>query len=98
MSGTCWFILFTDDHTHLSWVFLMKNKSETLHILKNFHMVQTQFSNQIQILQTDRARDYFNSVLGGTCKHMGLFIIVLALIHPNKIVSERKNRHLLDVA
>lgn len=56
MSGTRWFLLFVDDHTWLSWVFLMKEKFETSSIFKQFHkMIQIQFSTQIQILRTDRA-------------------------------------------
>lgn len=56
---------FIDDHTRTIWIFLMKEKSETETIFKKFStMIETQFKQKIQILRTDNARDYFNSILG----------------------------------
>lgn len=73
ITGSRWFLLFVDDHTRLSWIFLMKDKSETSHIFKNFHtIIQTQFSTKIQILRSDRARDFFNSVLGNFLTSQGI--------------------------
>ena len=34
-----WFLLLVDDHTQLSWTFLMKNKSETSQIFQTFHKI-----------------------------------------------------------
>ena len=40
VTGTRWFVSFIDDHTRLTWVFLMKEKSETGQIFKKFkHMI-----------------------------------------------------------
>ena len=51
--GAQWFLLLVDDHTRLSGTFLMKEKSETSQIFKNFHvMVRTQFQMSIQVLKT----------------------------------------------
>lgn len=51
----------------------MKDKSETSHIFKNFHtIIQTQFSTKIQILRSDRARDFFNYVLGNFLTSQGI--------------------------
>ena len=53
-SGKKWFVTFIDDHMRLSWVYLMKGKSEVETIFKNFYtMVQTQFQKNIQILRSD---------------------------------------------
>ncbi|RDY14078.1 hypothetical protein CR513_00907, partial [Mucuna pruriens] len=44
MFGKKWFVTFINDHTQLSWVYLMKEKSEVETIFINFYiMVQTQF-------------------------------------------------------
>ena len=41
ISGTRWFLTFIDDHTRLTWVYLMKEKSETSTRFKDFHtMIQ----------------------------------------------------------
>ncbi|CAN1145812.1 Retrovirus-related Pol polyprotein from transposon TNT 1-94, partial [Linum perenne] len=100
VNGARWFITFIDDHTRLTWTFLMKEKSEATSIFQTFYtMVQTQFQTQIQVLKTDNAHDYFNSALGS-------FLIEHEIIHASSCVNtpqqngiaERKNRHLLDVA
>ena len=65
VTGTRSFVSFIDDHTRLTWVFLMKEKSETGQIFKNFkNIIQTQFQSKIQIIKSDNARDYFDSILG----------------------------------
>lgn len=85
---TRWFLLFVDDHTRLLWVFLMKDKTETCQLFQIFNlMIQTQFSSQIQILKTDRAHDYFNSVLGNYLSKQGIVHqSSCVLIHHNKMV------------
>nr|KYP41061.1 Retrovirus-related Pol polyprotein from transposon TNT 1-94 [Cajanus cajan] len=47
MSGKCWFITFIDDHTRVTWVFLLQEKSDvTLVFKKIYHMILTQFQTQ----------------------------------------------------
>jgi len=54
LSNKKWFITFTDDHTRLCWVYLLKEKSEVGQIIQNFcKLVQTQFNTQIQVFRTD---------------------------------------------
>lgn len=100
LTGKRWFISFIDDHTRLTWVFLMKNKSEVSEIFQNFHsMIQTQFQTRIQILKTDNAKDFFNSVLGPYLIQQGIIHLSSCVDTPQQNgVAERKNRHLLEVA
>ena len=100
ISGARWFLLLVDDHSRLSWTFLMKEKSETSHIFQNFHkMIQTQFQTYIQVLRTDNARDFFNSVLGSYLQSNGIIHQSSCVDTPQQNgVAERKNRHLLEVA
>ncbi|RVW88342.1 Retrovirus-related Pol polyprotein from transposon TNT 1-94 [Vitis vinifera] len=100
VTGTRWFISFIDDHTRLTWVFLMKEKSETSQIFKNFkNMIQTQFQSKIQILKSDNARDYFNSILGEFLAQEGIVHLSSCVDTPQQNgIAERKNRHLLEVA
>ena len=78
----------------------MKEKSETSSIFQHFHqMVATQFSTNIQVLKTDNAKDYFNTVLGKYLTEHGVVHISSCVETPQKNgIAERKNRHLLDVA
>lgn len=73
ITGTRWFILFVDDHTRITWLFLMKEKSEAGQIFKNFNaMIQTQFQTKIQVLKTDNAREYFASILSDYLSSHGI--------------------------
>ena len=100
VTGTRWFVSFIDDHTRLTWVFLMKEKSETGQNFKNFkNMIQTQFQSKIQILKSDNARDYFNSILGEFLAKEGIVLLSSCVDTPQQNgIFERKNRHLLEVA
>lgn len=78
----------------------MKNKSEVSEIFQYFHyMIQTQFETRIQILKTDNAKDFFNSVLGPYLIQQGIIHLSSCVDTPQQNgVVERKNRHLLEVA
>ena len=100
ITGTKWFVSFIDDHTRITWLFLIKEKSEVGKIFKNFHsMIKTQFQARIQVLRTDNGKEYFNSILGN-------YLLDEGIIHQSSYVdtprqngvSERKNRHILEVA
>ncbi|RVW80299.1 hypothetical protein CK203_039236 [Vitis vinifera] len=48
-SGVRWFVIFVDDCTHMTWLYLMKHKDEVLHVFQSFHaMIQTQFSSKLR--------------------------------------------------
>ena len=73
ISGARWFVSLFDDHTRVTWVFLMKEKSEVGSIFKFFHsMIQTQFQAKIQVFRTDNAREYFNVILGNYLLENGI--------------------------
>lgn len=47
-SGVHWFVIFVDDCTRMTWLYLMKHKDEVLHVFQSFHtMIQTQFSAKL---------------------------------------------------
>ena len=61
---TRWYVSFVDDHTRISWIILLKEKSKVGQIFKKiYNMIQTQFHTKMQVLKTNNARDYFNSIL-----------------------------------
>ncbi|KAL4560354.1 hypothetical protein LXL04_032504 [Taraxacum kok-saghyz] len=99
VSGARWFVTFIDDHTRVTWVFLMKDKSEVGPLFQQFHkMVQTQFSTKIRVLKSDNAKEYFHSELGNYLTQQGIVHITSCVNTPQQNgVAERKNRHLLEV-
>ena len=49
-----WFMTFIDDHTRLTGIFLISNKSEVTSIFQDFyHTVEMQFNAKIAILQSE---------------------------------------------
>jgi len=99
ITGTRWFVSFVDDHTRLTWLFLMKEKSKVSQIFQNFHaMIQTQFQTKIQILKTDNAKEYFNSSLNTYCLNQGIIHVSYYVnTSQQNRVAEMKNIHLLEV-
>ena len=60
-SGFRWFIIFIDDYTRMTWLYLMKHKHEVFSIFRSFHaMIKTQFSARLQILHSDNGGEYVN--------------------------------------
>ena len=100
ITGARWFLLLIDDHTRVSWNFLMKEKSETSYILQAFHkMIQNQFQDNVQVFKTNNVCDFFNFVLGPYLESNGIVHQSSCMDTPQQNgVAERKNRHLLKVA
>ena len=62
--GVRWFVTFVDDCTRMTWLYLMKNKSDVGDIFKGFyHMVYTQYSLPIKVLRSDNGGEYLNQDL-----------------------------------
>jgi hypothetical protein len=59
IGGSRYFVIFVDDYSRYSWVFLMRSHDELLNIYRNFaNMVKTQFSKTIKVLRSDNAREF----------------------------------------
>ena len=100
ITGKRWFVSFIDDHTRLTWIFLMKEKSEMGQIFLDFNaMIQTQFQTKIQVLKTDNAKEFYHSVLSDYLLKQGIVHLSSCVDTPQQNeIAERKNRHLLEVA
>lgn len=73
VTGSRWFVTFIDDHTRITWVYLMKDKSEVGRIFECFHtVVQTQFQSKIRVLMSDNGREYYNSALSSYFTQHGI--------------------------
>ncbi|XP_074356022.1 uncharacterized protein LOC141695694 [Apium graveolens] len=100
ITDTHWFITFIDDHTRVSWVYVLKNKSNVAAQFKNLYsIIQTQFNANIQVLHSDNGTEYFNSILGDYLLSHGIIhkSSCVGTLQQNRI-AERKNHHLLEVA
>ena len=98
ISGSRWFVTFIDDYTRVSWIYLLKNKSDVSHIFPVFcTMVQNQFGAKIKKIHSDNACDYFNQILSQWFQKEGIIHESSSITTPQQNgVAERKNRHLLE--
>ncbi|TYK26874.1 Beta-galactosidase [Cucumis melo var. makuwa] len=99
-SGKRWFVTFIDDHTRLTWVYLITDKSEVPSIFQNFyHTIKTQFHTKIAILQSDSGREFQNHNLSEFLASKGIVHQTSSAYTPQQNgVAERKNHHLVEVA
>jgi hypothetical protein len=80
-SNTKWFVSFIDDCTRVSWVYLLKEKSEGISIFQSFHqMILTQFNTRVQVLQSDNGGEYFK-------KELSAYFHAYGIIHQTSCVD-----------
>ncbi|CAH9126355.1 unnamed protein product [Cuscuta epithymum] len=99
LKGKRWFVTIIDDHTRMTWVFFIKEKSEVENVFKQFYaMVQTQFNTNIKMVRSDNGREYFSTNLNHFFAEKGIIHQSSCINTPAQNgIAERKNRHLLEV-
>ncbi|KAL6325478.1 hypothetical protein AAG906_023323 [Vitis piasezkii] len=94
ISGVRWFVIFVDDCTRMTWLYLMKNKDEVFSVFCSFHeMVKTQYSATIRILRSDNGGEYMHLQDSSPCpihRHLS----TLALILPPRVFGRVAFVHL----
>ena len=64
LGGSRWFVTFIDDCTRMTWVCLMKSKSDVNLLFQKFYnMIRTQYNAQVQVLRSDNGGEYLSSEL-----------------------------------
>ena len=67
-----YFVIFVDNFSRYTWIYLMKNHSEVLTIYLDFvKMIQTQYSKAIKVFRSDNAREYRQTYFSTILKHYG---------------------------
>ena len=57
--GSRYFVIFVDDFSRYTWIYLFKNRSELSQIYRDFtKMIETQFSKPIKVFRSDNAQEY----------------------------------------
>ena len=97
--GSRWFVTFIDDCTRITWVCLIKYKSEVNLLFQNFHkMFCSQYNAQVQVLRSDNGGEYLSFELKRYFEAHGTIHQTTCFDTPqHNGVAERKNRHVLEV-
>jgi transposase InsO family protein len=98
MGGSRYFVIFIDDYSRFTWIYMMKNRHELPQIYINFaKMIQTQFSKAIKVLRRDNAMEYRDSKILSFLHEQGtLSEFSCPYTSQQNGRAERKHRHILD--
>ena len=97
--GFQYYVIFVDDFSRVTYLYLMKKRSELSSIFKSFYMeIKTQFDTCIRIFRSDNAREYFKNTLSQFFEDHGIIHQSSCARTPQQNgVAERKIRHLSEV-
>jgi hypothetical protein len=100
ISGMKYFVTLIDCYSRMTWIYLMKQKSEVLSCFRDFYAyIQNRFNIGIQIIRTDNGTEYVNHEFGNFLSEKGILHQTSCPdTSPRNGVAERKNQHLLEVA
>ena len=86
IKGFRYFLLFVDDFSRMTWLYLLKERSKVFSVIVSFfNEIKIQFSTSICVLRTDNALEYVKKDESNLCSKNKLFIRPLVLIHLNKM-------------
>jgi hypothetical protein len=86
--GFRYFVTFIDDYSRVTWLYLMRHRSELLSIFSAFYAeIKTQFNVSVRILQSDNATEYFSKPFN-SCHKMEFFISLHVLTPHLKMVLQ----------
>ena len=96
--GFNYYVIFVDDYSHFTWLFLLKHKNKVLSVFKHFKsMVETQFSSKLKVLRTDNGSEYINTEFNSFCSASGILHQSSCPHTPKQnCVSERKHKYIVE--
>uniref|UniRef100_A0A2N9IXE5 Integrase catalytic domain-containing protein n=1 Tax=Fagus sylvatica TaxID=28930 RepID=A0A2N9IXE5_FAGSY len=94
------YLVLVDEFTKFTWVYLLKHKSDTFSIFKQFTaLVKTQFKHSIQTFRTDCGGEFTSNEFHTFCANNGIVHQLSCPHTPQQNgVAERKHRHIIQCA
>lgn len=98
-SGKRYVLVFIDDFTRKTWVYFLKNKSESFETFKKFKVfVETEVGTKIKTLRSDRGGEFTSHSFNEFCEQNGIKRQLTAAYTPQQNgVAERRNRTLMNM-
>lgn len=99
-SGHRFFLTIVDDCSRMTWIYLLRLKSDVVVCLKQFlALINTQFDVTVKVLRSDNGSEFFNSECNNLFQSYGILHQSSCVHTPQQNgVVERKHRHILEVA
>jgi hypothetical protein len=100
IDGSKYCLVIMDDYSRFTWVFFLREKSQTQEILKKFlRQAQNEFGLRIKKIRSDNGTEFKNSQIEGFLEEEGIKHEFSSPYTPQQNgVVERKNRTILDMA
>ncbi|OMO63131.1 Integrase, catalytic core [Corchorus capsularis] len=98
--GSLYYVLFVDDYSRYSWIFLLRHRSEFFQIYSKFvAMVKTQFSSKIKVFRSDSGGEYTSTQFEELLASEGTLFQSSCTDTPQQNgIAERKHRHIIETA
>jgi transposase InsO family protein len=89
-----------DDYSRFIWVFFLQDKSETQKVLKKFlRRAQNEFDVKVKKKRSDNGTEFKNTKVKDFLDEEGIkHEFSIAYTHQQNVVTERKNRTLIEMA
>ena len=95
VSSHKYYIVFVDDYSHVSWIYILKDRVHVFDVIQNFFTeIKNQFSVTPKYLRTDNALKFIQSGIQSYCASLGV-IHQTTCLHTSQqnSVIERQHRH-----
>uniref|UniRef100_A0A2N9J5R8 Integrase catalytic domain-containing protein n=1 Tax=Fagus sylvatica TaxID=28930 RepID=A0A2N9J5R8_FAGSY len=102
-TGLCdarYFVTFIDDHSRLTWVYVLKDRSQLFSVFQSFYAeISNQFNAKLLAFRTDNAREYLDSAFQQFLESRGIIHQTSYVRTPQQNgIAEQKNGPILAIA
>jgi transposase InsO family protein len=102
-TGLCdarYFVTFIDDHSRLTWVYVLKDRSQLFSVFQSFYAeISNQFNVKLLAFRTDNAREYLDSAFQQFLESRGIIHQTSCVRTPQQNgIAKRKNGPILAIA
>uniref|UniRef100_A0A2N9H3N1 Integrase catalytic domain-containing protein n=1 Tax=Fagus sylvatica TaxID=28930 RepID=A0A2N9H3N1_FAGSY len=100
LCGARYFVTFIDDHSRLTWVYVLKDRSQLFATFQSFYAeISNQFNAKLLAFRTDNAREYTESSFQEFLTSRGIIHQTSCVRTPQQNgIAERKNGPILAIA